>query len=168
MMILATELQQLKFGELMQVYEEGNRENGQALYPKCEPNVQLLQAEQDFYAYLRDGFFNRPGDRYCIWEAQGHYVCALRLQRYQDGLLLEALETHPEHRGRGFAKALIREALKLAETDKVYSHISRRNPASIAVHMESGFRKILDYSLYADGTTNSCCDTYLYEKPRCD
>ena len=165
MMILATELQQLKYGELMQVYEEGNRENGQAHYPKCEPNVQLLQAEQDFYAYLRDGFFNRPGDRYCIWEDRGHYVSALRLQRYQDGLLLEALETHPDYRGRGYAKSLIQAALDISEKEKIYSHISPRNKPSVAVHRACGFRKILNYSVYADGSTNSNCDTYLYEKP---
>ena len=165
MLILATALHQLKFGELMQVYQEGNRENGQDLYPKLPENVQLLQAEQDFYAYLRDGFFDRPGDRYCIWEENGHYVSALRLQQYQDGLLLEALETHPDYRCRGYAKGLIRAVLEIVATAKVYSHISPRNKPSIAVHTACGFHKILNYSVYADGSSNSNCDTYLYEKP---
>ena len=168
MLQIARSMGELNFSQLMAVYEEGNRENGRENYPDEPEPRQLFLQEDNFYQYLRQVFFVTPGAIYGLWEENGKYLSALRLEPYKDGLLLEALETHPEHRGRGFAKALIREALKLAETDKVYSHISRRNPASIAVHMESGFRKILDYSLYADGTTNSSCDTYLYEKPRCD
>ena len=164
MMIIVDTLDQLRFGHLMAVYEESNTENGAEFYPKLPAGQQILEAEQDFYHYLHNGFFNRPGDRYCIWEEDGIYVSALRLQRYQDGLLLEALETHPDHRGKGFAKALIRAALETAECDKVYVHINPRNAPSIAAHTKSGFRKILDYSVYANGTVNSYCHTFLYEK----
>ena len=164
MLILVDALSQLRFGQLMAVYEESNMENGAEFYPKLPAGRQLLEAEQDFYQYLRVGFFDRPGDRYCIWEENGRYVSALRLQNYQDGLLLEALETHPGYRGRGYAKKLVAAVLKVVD-DKVYSHISPRNAPSIAVHTACGFRKILDYSVYADGSSNSHCATYLYEKP---
>ena len=168
MLILADALRQLRFGQLMAVYEEGNRENGEDLYPELPEAQQLAQAEQDFYFYLRTEFFSQRGDRYCIWEENGTYVSALRLQRYQDGLLLEALETHPQYRGRGYAKKLIRAALETAANEKVYSHISRCNAPSIAAHIACGFQKILDYSVYADGSVNNRCDTYLYQKPRCE
>ena len=167
MLVIAESLHKVDFGKLMAVYGESNRENGEEFYPELPAGQQLLRTEQDFYAYLRTGFFTQPGDRYCIWEENGCYVSALRLQRYQDGLLLEALETHPQHRNRGYAKKLIRAALETAE-DKVYVHISRRNAPSIAVHTKSGFRKILDHSVYADGSVNSYHDTYLYETPRCE
>ncbi len=165
MLRIAYNLDQLRFGQLMAVYEESNTENGAEFYPKLPAGQQILQAEQDFYAYLREGFFDRPGDRYCIWEENGSYISALRLQRYQDGLLLEALETHPNYRGRGYAKALICAALEAAECDRVYVHISHRNAPSIAAHTACGFRKILDYSVYADGSSNGHCATYLFEKP---
>ena len=165
MLTIATSLQQLDFGKLMAVYEEGNRENGAEFYPNLMEGQQLLEAEQDFYHYLRTAFFTNSGDRYCIWQENGIYLSALRLQSYQDGLLLEALETHPQYRKQGYAKKLIRAALEMVECDKVYVHISRRNASSIAVHTACGFRKILDHSVYADGSVNSHCATYLYEKP---
>ena len=164
MLHIATSLRQLHFGQLMAVYEEGNRENGQDLYPDLSDREQLLQAEQDFYTYLVDCFFATPRAAYYLWSDNGCYVSALRLEPYQDGLLLEALETHPDLRGRGYAKALIRAALATVETEKIYVHISRRNAPSIAVHTACGFHKILSYAVYADGSVLSSSDTYLYEK----
>ncbi len=164
MLMIADALRKLDFSKLMEVYAESNGENGAEFYPHLPAGQQLLQAEQDFYQYLRTGFFDRAGDRYCIWEENGKYICALRLQCYQDGLLLEALETHPDHRKKGYAKKLICTALDTVETDKIYVHISHRNAASIAVHTACGFQKILDYSVYADGSVNRHCQTYLYEK----
>lgn len=158
-------LKDLQFAALMAIYEEGNRENGQEFYPHLPPQEQILQAEQDFYNFLRTDFFTRDGDVYCIWEENGQYRSALRLQKFQDGLLLEAMETHPQYRGRGYAKKLITAALAQADAEKVYVHISRRNAASIAVHSACGFRKILPYARYADGSVLHNSDTWLYEKP---
>ncbi len=165
MLTVATSLRQLNWAQLMALYEEGNRENGEDLYPNRPPEQQLFLAEQDFYDYLRGEFFSQPGDRYCLWTVDGTYVSALRLQNYQDGLLLEALETHPGHRGRGYAKRLIRAVLETVEGQRVYSHISPRNGPSLAVHKACGFEKILNHSVYADGSVNSRCHTYRYEKP---
>lgn len=164
MLNIAKHLRELRFGELMAVYTEGNRENAEDFYPDLPPQMQIIRAEQDFYTYLADCFFREPGAAYYIWSEGGHYVSALRLEPYQDGLLLEALETHPEFRGRGYAKMLIRAALQAVEAEKVYVHISPRNLPSIAVHTKSGFRKISDCARYADGSVNSHCGTYLYEK----
>lgn len=165
MLTVATSLRQLNWAQLMALYEEGNRENGEDLYPDRPPEQQLFLAEQDFYDYLRGEFFSQPGDRYCLWTVDGTYVSALRLQNYQDGLLLEALETHPNYRGEGYAKRLIRAVLETVEGQRVYSHISPRNGPSLAVHKACGFQKILNHSVYADGSVNSRCHTYRYEKP---
>lgn len=165
MLTVAKSLSQLRFSELMDVYVEGNRENGVDNYLQLPPEAQLLQAEQDFYAYLSQCFFPTPGAVYYTWSEKGRYVSALRLEPYRDGMLLEALETHPECRGRGYAKALLRAVLEQAEYEKIYVHISRRNGASIAVHTGCGFRKVLDHAVYADGSVLHSSDTYLYEKP---
>lgn len=165
MLLIFDQLRQLDFSLLMAVYEESNRENGAEFYHNLPEGQQLLEVEQDFYNYLRTGFFTETADRYCIWQENGMYVSALRLQCYQDGLLLEALETHPQYRRQGYAKQLILAALETVECGKVYVHISRRNRASIATHICCGFRKILDYGIYADGSVNHYTDTYLYEKP---
>jgi GNAT superfamily N-acetyltransferase len=79
-------------------------------------------------------------------------------------LLLEALETHPPHRRKGYAEQLIYAVLEKYRPEKLYSHISHRNGPSIGVHQKCGFRKISDAARYADGSVNSRCGTYLYEE----
>ena len=163
MLLIYTRLSQIRFGQLMQVYEEGAVENGAEFYPDLSPNEQILRAEQDFYAYLQSGFFIQDEDRYCIWEENGRYVCALRLEKYQDGLLLEALETHPSYRRRGYAKKLIQSVFEELKPNRVYSHIGHKNLASQATHIACGFQKVSDSARYADGSVNDRCGTYLYE-----
>ena len=163
MLIIFDRLSQIHFGKLMQVYAEGAAENGVEDYPYLPSNEQLLRAEQDFYTYLQTGFFTQPGDLYCVWEENGGYISALRLQRYQDGLLLEALETQSSYRHQGYAQKLIRAVLEELQPNRVYSHIGHKNLASQATHRACGFLKISNQARYADGSVNSRCGTYLYE-----
>lgn len=155
MLRLVYNLRELDFSQLMEVYIEGNLEKGD-----------LLQAEQDFYQYLQEGFFNRPGDVYCLWEIEGRCVAALRLQAYRDGLLLEALETVPALRRKGHGRALVLAALKRFPEKKVYVHIAGWNKASIALHEGCGFQKISDCAVYADGSVTNRAGTYVYEEKR--
>ena len=107
MLYLARSLSQLHFGSLMAVYGEGNPENGREAWPE-EPEMRQIQlAEEEFYRYLSQVFFKTPGAICAVWEESGRYVSALRLEPYRDGLLLEALETDPEQRRRGYSAGLI-------------------------------------------------------------
>ena len=152
MLIEAKEFKDLDFDALMQVYLEGNRENGEYLYPDEYPERQLEFAKRDFECYLRENFYTQDNACYWIWSEDGTYRSALRLEPHQDGLLLEALETHPEHRCKGYAKKLISAVLKqLPAGTRVYSHISKRNTPSLASHRTCGFYKLLDYSVDTDG-----------------
>lgn len=165
MLIIAKSLGELSFGSLMEIYEEGNRENGSELYPQ-EPELrQIALAEQDFYDFLRNDFFSREGSRYFVLTEQGKYVSALRLEAYRDGLLLEALETAPWARRRGFATALIcqvQELLREEYRGPVYSHVSNHNAASLAVHYRCGFQKISDCAVYLDGSVNRRSQTLCW------
>lgn len=163
MLLVCTNLSQLNWSELMAVYAEGVEENGQDFYPDLPKGQQLLRAEQDFYTYLKQDFFRCQQERYCIWEENGAYVSALRLHPFEDGLLIEALETRLGYRQKGYATLLIRAVLAEIGQQKVYSHISRRNRASIATHQKCGFHKFLDYAHYDEGEINTKCDTYRYE-----
>lgn len=166
MLEIIKSLDRLPFGELMAVYEESNKEAGAEKYPKLSANLQLLEAEQDFYAYLRC-FFRQEDSFYALWRIDGALVSALRIEPYQDGWLLAALETKPNRRGYGYAKALIGEVLVyLEQTNRLplYSHISKNNLPSQKVHISCGFQRILAYSVYADGRVNDCCATYCYNK----
>ena len=93
MLLIAKSLRGLSFPKLMEVYVEGNRENGADRYPGETPDRQLALAEEDFREYLSQVFFAAEGAAYFILEEAGRYVSALRLEPYEDGLLLEALET---------------------------------------------------------------------------
>ena len=148
MLIIARNVSDLKVFTLAEVYD-----------------MYTLEEGQDFYGFLREDFF--PEGICCVWEEKGCYMAALRLQRWQDGYLLEGLQTHRDHRGRGYAPKLVCAALEALKMEKVYSHISRDNAPSISVHTACGFRKILDYATYLDGSVHPDSDTYLYENPRC-
>ncbi len=145
MLIIAHSLKELHFRQLMDVYAQSN----------FEANKSLLESEQDFYTYLREYFFRDPKAFYAVWESDGAYRAALRMEPYKDGHLLEALETAPDERGKGYATMLVSGVLDwLSEQGSVsvYSHVNRSNAASLAVHKACGFKKILDYAVYIDGS----------------
>jgi GNAT superfamily N-acetyltransferase len=159
-------LGEIDFTKLMDVYYEGNRENAQDRYHNDDMNLGILKAEQDFYQYLREVFFREEGAVYAVWEEKGMYISALRLEPYADGLLLAALETHPEYRRKGYAKKLI-EAVLLKLKDKgiiaVYSHINKRNTGSLQTHISCGFQRISEQATYIDGSvTSSSCTMAFY------
>lgn len=163
MLKLVDALEDLPFGRLMEVYEEGNRENGAESYPHLSANLQLLEAEQDFYAYLKT-FFRQEKAVYALWYEEDFLVSALRVEPYEDGYLISALETKPDCRNKGYGKKLLGEVCKCFGDLPIYSHISRNNTPSRKVHFACGFLEILPYSRYLDGTVNDYCKTYCYRK----
>lgn len=163
MLLMVSKMKDLHFSSLMAVYEEGNRENGAEFFPQESPERQQALAEQEFYNYLSQVFFPTPGALYALWEENGKYVCALRLEPYRDGLLLEALETAPEARRKGYAKKLVTAVQAHFGSGKIYSHVGKRNVASLKTHEACGFRRILEYAVYIDGSVNDRCCTLVYE-----
>lgn len=166
MLILAESLRELSFGSLMRIYIEGNKEHGAELWPE-EPEARQIQlSEEDFYRYLSACFFQTSGAVYAIWEVNGRYVSALRLEPHRDGMLLEALETVPEERRKGYAAALIQSVqawLKEQGSVRIYSHVSKKNTASLKAHEKCGFRRIAEHAAYIDGSVNTMACTMCYE-----
>ena len=154
MLHLAKKCRELNFAGLMEVYEQSNRENAAIFWPHQSENEQMMCAEQAFFQYLHDDFFNTEGAYYAVWEENGKCVSALRLEPYGDGLLLEALETRPDCRAKGYATMLLMAVLQ-QEKRKIYSHISKKNAASLRTHEKCGFRKVLDHAVYIDGSVSA-------------
>lgn len=154
MLKIISSMDALDFSQLSSVYEESVGKDGAENYNNESRNLQYLQSKQDFYAYLQD-FFSQEESLLCIWAPGDTYKAALRLEPYRDGLLLAGLETAPDARQKGYAKSLVN-----AVVDKwgnmgsflLYSHVEKRNLASISVHNACGFEKILDYGVYSDGS----------------
>lgn len=165
MLILAHSLRDLRFGELMMVYTDSNREAASDR-PSLPDAFALQLAEQDMYQYMKDVFFTTSGSLCAIWEEQGRYVSALRLEPYRDGFLLEALETAPDCRKKGYAASLIRAVQRYLTTQggtKLYSHVDKRNQASLKTHESCGFSVISDRAVYIDGSVDYRCCTMCYE-----
>lgn len=157
----------LRFSELMYVYNESNALNGSERYPDRTVEHQLLEAEQDFYLYLTSVFFRQTDSFYAIWEEDGRYQSALRLEPYADGYLLCALETAPDARRRGYAAKLISAVQTyLVQTggSKIYAHVSKKNKPSLAVHRKCGFQIVHDHAVYSDGSVLRNSYTFLYHE----
>lgn len=156
MLIQISTFEQLDFPRLMEVYIEGNRENAEYFYGKETPEKGLQLAVQDARDYLRNDFFQKAAAKYYIWQEAGEYVSALRLERYGDGLLLEALETRPDLRRRGYGRKLIAAVLaQLPQGTHLYSHVAKWNTPSLAIHNACGFSQHLNYSVESDGTISN-------------
>ncbi len=159
------ELNSLSFSKLMAVYDESNRENAEILYPDMDRNAAIIQVEQDFYAFLKDVFFTTKDVHYAILEEGGHYRSAVRIEPYQDGVLLTGLETAPEYRGMGYGKTLVTDVL-MKLNGPVYSHVSKANDPSLALHKACGFDVVLDYALYLDGSRVETAYTLCFDAVR--
>ncbi len=158
-----TSVKQLKFGQLCKVYADELIRDGRRNYPNLNANMQVLEAEQDFYYFYKDFLEKMRG--YCfVWQIDGVYQSALRIEPYQDGVILTGLQTAPESRRKGCAKALLeRTLIYLSEQgiQQVYSHIRNDNLASLKLHLAAGFLKISDYAVYLDGSVDHRSATYL-------
>lgn len=164
MLLLAKKMNELDFGQLMQVYQGENQKTARKMHPDLPQGQGQLYAEQAFYQYLRECFFATAGAVCAIWEENGRYVSALRLEPYRDGLALTALETIPSARRQGFAKKLVEAVLNCNSGTKIYSHVKKANSASLALHESCGFFKILDYAVYLDGSVLQNCVTFCNKK----
>ena len=153
MLLRFDSMKNLDFSALMDIYEEGNRQNAAELFPNESEFRGIALAEEDFRQYLRECFFTAPQAVYWVWTENGRYVSALRTEPYQDGLLLEALETKPDQRRNGHAVRLIAAVLaELPTGTMLYSHVNKKNEASLRTHMACGFERIRNYAVYADGS----------------
>lgn len=165
MLKIIEKLDDLDIGQLMRVCEDSNHLLGRNEYRNLPDNLQILYAEQDFYAYLQS-FFEDKDASYAVWAPEGVYKAVLRIERYRDGFIVTGLETAPEDRRKGYATMLLRSVvdwLKTSGQNKLYSHIEKTNLPSIQLHRNIGFCKISDSAIYIDGTFHMESATYCLE-----
>ena len=150
----------------MSVYMESNFLNGKERYSDLSQEAQIYEAEQDFYQYLSDVFFRQDRSFYAVWEEDGRYVSALRVEPYQTGMLICGLETLPEVRRQGYASKLLFAVLchlTSIGTLQVYSHVCKKNLPSLGTHIKCGFEIKKDYAVYSDGSVLHTSHTLLFK-----
>lgn len=148
MLQIITSAKELKFGELCSVYSD---------------DLTTLQSEQDFYWFLMD-FMKSPDTFYAVWNIDGRYVSALRIEPYKDGVLLAGLHTKDGYRKKGYAETLIKNTFFYISEQgikKIYSHIRNDNISSVRVHQKCGFEKVSDCAVYIDGSVDWKSSSYL-------
>lgn len=149
-----TSMKEISFPMLMEVYGETNAKTAREEWPELPEGFAQEKAERDFYDYLWDSFFRTDRAAYALWEVDGKYVSALRLEPYRGGLLIEALETAPAERRKGYGRDLLQAVIRHTEGTKLYSHVEKQNKASMALHQSCGFVRESDFAVYIDGSVN--------------
>lgn len=130
--------------KLMDLYREGNLENAAYFHPDAPDKALALQEqEEDFLRFIQTDFFQKKGNEYWVLEEENTWVSALRLyQISEERYYIEALETHPEFRRRGYAEHLLNsvtEELKRRGPFQLWDCVGKRNEASIRTHLKCGF-----------------------------
>lgn len=152
-------MKNVPFSDLKAIYSQSLSESARQEYGHRHDG--LLQAENDFYDYLRSVFFQTEGAMLCLWYVDDKPVSALRLEPYHDGMLLTGLETDPQNRGLGYASMLVAAAMDfVCANTTVYAHIDCANRSSIRVHKKCGFEKITNFSVFLDGSVSNKAHTY--------
>ena len=162
MLKIIKSMRDFPFARMMEVYHESIIATARECYPEESEFRGLYDAEMEFYQYLRYDFFTMENSFYAIWEEKDIPVSAARFERWKDGWLMEALETHPDYRGRGYAAMVLQGALECME-EPVYAHVAKDNKASARVHEKCGFVICADTALI-NGDYDSRFVTLIKEK----
>lgn len=145
MLLRITNYADLDTRKLMDVYSESNMENTDYFYPgETDKQAAVAKVEAGFLQFLETEFFKLPKATCWIWEENGEWLSAARTCEIHDRLYyLEALETCPNCRKKGFGSRLlsvILEALKAEGAFRLCDCVSKNNTASLKTHEKCGFR----------------------------
>ena len=149
MLITISEFKDIDMRKLMDIYSESNYENTDYFFPdEADKDVAVQKVEARFLDFLKNDFFEQDGASYWILEENGVWISALRLNRIQTDLYyLEALETRPDQRGKGYASLLLSsvvESLKKVGPFRLCDCVGKKNTASLKTHEKCGFRIVSD------------------------
>lgn len=148
----------VNIGEFLNVYKESSEHNSAKWYPEMSEKEALTEYENGYIGYMQNEFFD--GRRKLFVLSDGHkYLSALRLiEISQNRYYLEALETAPEFRKRGYGKELILQTEKHLKSKSgefsVFSHVAKDNTASLNTHFAAGFEITADYYIENGETIN--------------
>lgn len=124
------------------VYAEAIRENALERDPIAGATQALIHAEETRFVEFLCQFFRGYRNRYYVLVENDKWVSALRLTKMNGYYYLEALETAPEERKKGYATQLLLlviKRLKKQGSPVIRSCVSKKNTASLATHKGCGF-----------------------------
>lgn len=148
MLIKITSYDSLDTRKLMDIYAESNIENVDYFYPNtADKTAALALVEEGFLKFLKTDFFVQPNSTYYILEEEGSWVSALRLSLVENHdcsrYYIEALETRPESRHKGYASKLLEEVIETLKHEGPFilcDCVSKHNELSLKTHVKCGFQ----------------------------
>ena len=131
--------------KLMDIYGESNLENTDFFFPdETNKETAVQKVEESFLSFLRNEFFVQNEAAYWILEENSVWYSALRTCKVLNGpYYLEALETRPDFRGKGYASLLLSNVLDTLKENgpfRICDCVSKKNIASLKVHENCGFQ----------------------------
>ena len=103
---------------------------------------------------------------YCVLVKDGVWVSALRLNAVMDFYYIEALETAPMFRRRGYGAEVLNETLHLLRQKGSFvirDNVGKSNAASLATHRKCGFELEHEDAVdYLHGTVEPSCYGLIY------
>ena len=122
--------------KLMDIYSESNFENTDYFYPdERDKDKAVRMVEAGFMDCLKNDFYKKYEATYWILEENGIWLSALRTCLVKDSIFyIEALETRPDSRKRGYAAKLLNYVINTLKNDgsvRLCSCVSKKNIASI-------------------------------------
>ena len=138
-------LKDLDFPKLMEIYRESNTENVPDFFPdETDLERGRKRVELEFLKYLEE-FFREDGNCYYVLADKESWLSAIRLYPVPGkdrAWYAEALETRPDRRREGFGRELFRQLfleLSSAGGFEITDSVSKRNEASLKLHLSCGF-----------------------------
>lgn len=149
----------------MALYRGSALENVPAWYPELPEDEGLRTYEDSYWEYMSGPLWEEGGVQALLADETG-YRSGLRLypREGENQWFLEALETRPDCRGRGFGLRALWETIRALEAEgpvRLECHVHKTNAASLATHAAAGFVRTLDYAL-EDGVRDERQVTLVY------
>ena len=139
-----------------EIYIEGSMENAREKYPDAaDLSTAIKEEEASFVDFLQD-FFSHPENAYYVLEEDHMPVSAARLSKIDNFYYLEALETSPNYRKKGYASRLLTEIISFLHKQgsvDIRDCVSKTNTASLATHKKCGFQIAEENGIYYPSNT---------------
>ena len=171
MLLVLQSPEELDVPKLLAIYRESALKNCQGMFPAETFADSLEQYEAGYAAFMREEFFTQPGRFWMVETADELWASALRLLPLEEPntWMIEALETHPDHRRKGYGARLLADTVRFMEDTHgelvLLSGVGKRNAASLQAHLHSGFIREKE-TWTEDGETTDCQCTMAYRSPQ--
>lgn len=156
----------LKDDCFLELYRGSSVENAPNWYPQLSSEQALNKYEQSFLEYMHKEFWEEKGIQFLLEDDTG-YRSGLRLYPGEDNrFFIEALETRPDSRRKGYSKTLLKEIIvelkKKYDSFTIYDDVYKTNIASINTHLSAGYTQSKDFFIEQDGSRNDKKVTFQY------